>query len=448
MGVIGFFTVYTNPNGNDYVRHIIGPRQGAAVTTAIYTMRDDGSDQRRVVPVHDADAFLPAISPDGNRIAYSQSPLNTNSADILLVSANGTAEKRLVSDGRRNLFSAFSPDGKRVAFVSVPAGTSGTFQLRVVNVNGGTIQTLVDQTALITNPAWTPDGKRLYFATRRAVDSQIARVETTSRKVSFVGGTDGGGYPAVSPDGQELAFIQILGRRSRLAIVPVNGGVAHVVASNVFATPMWSPDGKQIAFTSLIGDDSTVSVVRADGSSRRDLAAMSGFSTAHPSWSRNHRIAFSARGNQPEERTQIAGYFVESNNLVNALILSGFALLLVRRFRVPFGALTFLFTIYGVMMATQEDTYFIIPVLFASGLIGDTAVSILQERVRSGVWFYAFGSALPLLYFAFFIVAAHETTGLDWAPNLVFGSPILAGIVGLFVAFCFEPPLALRGEAA
>lgn len=448
MGVIGFFTVYTNPNGNDYVRHIIGRSASAPVTAALYTMRDDGTRTAAVVSQSDANAYTPAIAPDGKTIAYTRSPLDSSTGEIVVASVDGSHTRAVVSDGRLDLYPSFSPDGRRIAYVSAPAGTSGNFRLMVTGIHGGKPQTLADQTATLSHPSWTPDGKSIVVTSRNGVDPQIARVDVASKQLQFVEGTANGGYPAVSPDGKTLAFVEIAGRRSRIATVPLGGGSPRIVVQNAFASPVWSPDGSHIAYTALVGDDSTLRIVDTRNGTVRDLSRLSGFGTSHPSWSRNHVIVFSARPNPPETRTQIATYFVESNNLVNALILSGFGLLLVRRFTVPFGALTLLFTLYGAMMATQEDTYFVIPVLFATGLISDVCVAILRQRIRQGLWFYALGSAMPLLYFAFFIAAANATVGLDWASNLVTGSPILAGIVGLFVAFCFDPPLAVRHETA
>jgi len=57
---------------------------------------------------------------------------------------------------------------------------------------------------------------------------------------------------------------------------------------------------------------------------------------------------------------------------------------------------------------------------------------------------------MPALFFALYLTTTIVVagSGTAWTPNLLFGSPLLAGVAGLFVAFCFEPPLPAGPQAA
>lgn len=77
-----------------------------------------------------------------------------------------------------------------------------------------------------------------------------------------------------SPDGSQFAYDYTLNGSMDIAVRPVAGGQAIVVASgpNDDALPRWSPDGSRIAFLSDDGTGLAVYTVPATGGSRRKLA--------------------------------------------------------------------------------------------------------------------------------------------------------------------------------
>ena len=81
-------------------------------------------------------------------------------------------------------------------------------------------------------------------------------------------------YPAISPDGQTIAFSY----KGDLWTVNANGGQAHQLTTNPAydAYPVWSPDGQRIAFASSRQGSMDVYVVAKDGGTPKRLTTDSG----------------------------------------------------------------------------------------------------------------------------------------------------------------------------
>lgn len=81
-------------------------------------------------------------------------------------------------------------------------------------------------------------------------------------------------YPAVSPDGSQIAFAY----GGRLYLVPATGGEARLLTtSNIYATrPVWSPDGSQIAFAADRFGNLDVFITPLEGGGARRLTSHSG----------------------------------------------------------------------------------------------------------------------------------------------------------------------------
>jgi DNA-binding winged helix-turn-helix (wHTH) protein len=97
---------------------------------------------------------FPAISPDGNALAYS-SDRSGNFEIYVKPLAPDARETQLTADGNQNFQPAFSPDGQLVAFHSKKRGG-----IWIVPAAGGTARQL---TTFGTSPAWSPDGRTFAF---------------------------------------------------------------------------------------------------------------------------------------------------------------------------------------------------------------------------------------------------------------------------------------------
>jgi len=95
---------------------------------------------------------------------------------------------------------------------------------------------------------------------------------------------------------------------------------------------------------------------------------------------------------------------------------------------------------FAAAMATQNDDYFAIPAALAAGVAADIFIAVLGDRSRSGMPLYALGFGLPLALTALYLAFLNLERGLGWPPNMIFGSPFIAGFAGLLVAFAYDPP--------
>ncbi|HEX7283798.1 MAG TPA: winged helix-turn-helix domain-containing protein, partial [Vicinamibacterales bacterium] len=155
------------------------------------------------------------------------------------------------------------------------------------------------------HPAISPQGDALAFVSDRSGDFEIyvRALSGGSADVPLTSDRQQNMQPAWSPDGRFIAYHA--NRRGGIWVMPARGGTARQI-SPFGARPAWSHDGARIAFqTDELGDiapngfsaqvGSTIWIANADGSNARALTTATSPPGGHasPAWSPDGRfIAF------------------------------------------------------------------------------------------------------------------------------------------------------------
>jgi Tol biopolymer transport system component len=224
-------------------------------------MEVDGSNQERLTTSGGGEGYL-SCSPDGRRIAYGAE------GDILTINDDGNWNIALLS-GREAFEPAWSPDGTKIAFQSWEHDPS---EIYVMDVDGGNLTRLTDNSAYDDYPAWSPDGTKIAFISDRDGNEEIYVMNANgSNQRRLTNHPFSDTFPAWSPDGTEILFQSGRSGSFRgIYIMNANGtNVRMLQQSTTYASncPFWSPDGTKIVFHSFRdADEAEIYIMDGDGS--------------------------------------------------------------------------------------------------------------------------------------------------------------------------------------
>ena len=212
----------------------------------------------------------PALSPDGNSVAFAWNGPVENNFDIYVRRVGSGEPLRLTQSANRDTSPAWSPNGDFLAFHR--DGTAETRGVYVIPALGGKERRVVETLDSRRPITWTPDGKSLvignthWFSLVRVDTGESTRLPLQLERKSHFHVDN----PAFSPDGRELAFVvsdAIEGDSIHVVSWPAEGSgrVVQVGRHSAFTSIAWSTNGKSIYVADSQGGIAKLFRVAASG---------------------------------------------------------------------------------------------------------------------------------------------------------------------------------------
>jgi len=196
----------------------------------VFTMRPDGTDVRRLT---DSEGFYgnPSWSPDGRWLVFSSNGGDPSQGQrISIIPSDGSSPPRVITTlpagSLGQELARYSPNGKRLVFnewrvVDTPDGPLEQSALITVAPDGSKVRRITPWEINAADADWSPDGTRLVFAARLAESNFVQSVMT------------------VDEDGRH---VKLLTRGDQ-----ADGEGSDFRFQESF-NPAWSPDGTRIVF--------------------------------------------------------------------------------------------------------------------------------------------------------------------------------------------------------
>jgi Tol biopolymer transport system component len=208
----------------------------------------------KIIPLtsYPGDEAQPALSPDGNFVAFRcEPPDQPDQRDICVKAVGVEALQRITVTPEDEHWPAWSPDGKEIAFGRGSQGRQiGIF---IASRLGGP-ERKVSDTGVIAG--WTPDGKSVLIRDRVKDEPygifQVDLDTLKRRRLTQPSLGDGDWRFEVSPDGATLATIRFTGPGAGdLFLSPMQGGEPRRLTewNGNLSGVAWMPDGKELVYS-------------------------------------------------------------------------------------------------------------------------------------------------------------------------------------------------------
>ncbi|MBI1281715.1 MAG: hypothetical protein GC179_26555 [Anaerolineaceae bacterium] len=133
--------------------------------------------------------------------------------------------------------------------------------------------------------------------------------------------------------------------------------------------------------------------------------------------------------------------------LIPAALMMGSLLFFLRRWQLPFGAATVIFTVNALLMFLMRIDFnnrfgLIVVAAALAGLMTDILIVRLQPSPQHPNSLRLFSFVVPVVYFLliFASIVISGPRGLWWEIHMWLGVPFVAGVIGIGLSFLLVPP--------
>jgi hypothetical protein len=193
--------------------------------------------------------WWPQISPDGKRVGFHDH--DSGNMDAWIYELDHGPLVRLTYDPFPDGYPLWTPDGARVAFWSRRGGAPSNLYLRSADLTGR-------DERLTTSPdnqfpfSWADHGRLLVFhqvSRDTGIDIGVVSIEGDHQSRLVISGPFDEARPAVSPDGQWIAYESNLSGRWEVYVQPFPALTTRwQVSTDGGESPTWGPEGHELFY--------------------------------------------------------------------------------------------------------------------------------------------------------------------------------------------------------
>lgn len=272
-------------------RIVAEARKGGTTVIRVAGVDGTGAEDVSATSADAGSAHQPSWSPDGEWIVYLVDPGPPEAATLWRVRPDGSGSAQLTEPGvddseeqGSDSLVCWSADGQRIAFRHLEAGT---WELRVINIDGTGLRTLGESAQEITGCSWSPDGQAVVAGHSDRRSGGLTLYREDDRPESLPVGERPTYSPSWSPDGATIVVTQ--GRMGSLRLYSFDVASRTIEKITDEAgdqlAPTWSDGGGQIAYGCVLDDRDGLCVMNWPTKTVRRVAT--GGSMWIPAWSPN-----------------------------------------------------------------------------------------------------------------------------------------------------------------
>ena len=229
---------------SDNGRLVYALSSGVGTQRSLVWVDREGSEEPIEMPPRPY--YAARLSPDGTRIAVE---VRDENVDVWVHDLGRGTQTRLTFDEGLDRFPVWTPDGERIAFSSDREGGTRDIFWKLAVGTGQPERVVSYPDQALDSWSWTPDGQSLLINENGRDISMVTLGGDQARQPvleeDFPEGT-----PEISPDGNWMAYRSAESGRSEIYVRPfpdVAGGKWQI-STEGGNYPAWSPDGRELFY--------------------------------------------------------------------------------------------------------------------------------------------------------------------------------------------------------